>query len=108
MEIVGINEIHADSRNAITEILGNGFDQKVKTAILSTPSAQSMGIKRVIIEKVEILGTRYEDGDPIGVFEVKVKFPVKKYEPSRSVYSVYIAGGKRITGDAAYFQKDEY
>ena len=108
MKVTGINEVHADSRDVITEILASGFEKKVSEAILKTESAATMGIKKVIIEKVEIFGTQYPDGDPVATFWVTIKRPAKKYDMNRAVYKVYIVGGKRATGDAAYFEKDEY
>ena len=110
MKVVGINEVHADSRDVLMGILANGFDRKVKKAILKTDSAKEMGIKRVTIEKVEVFGTQYTmDNDPVGHFMVTVRRPRQKGDIwNLAVYKVCIIGGKRLACDTAYFEKDDY
>jgi len=108
MKVTGINEIHADSRDIITEMLADGFEQKVRDAILETDSAKSMKIKRVAIEEVKIFGTQYSDGSPVGTFLISIRIPAKKYEMNCAVYKVFIFGGKNKARNTAYFESEKY
>jgi len=108
MKVTGMNEIHADSRDVVAEILADDFQGRVKAAILESGSMKEMGIKRFVIEKAEIYGTQYSDGDPIGTFLVTVSYKAKKYKPNSAIYKVYIVGGGRKTIDTAYFQTNTY
>jgi hypothetical protein len=108
MTVTGMNEVHGDSRDVLATILADNFARKAGAAVLKTSSAADMRLKRAVIEEVEVLGTQYESDDPVGIFLITVRIPAEKYELNRAVYKVYICGGKRATGDNAYFDRKYY